>query len=98
MRAFPTSELVNGLRFRLRAEETLDVNMTFGIRLPDVDEGCGLEIRRGIAQFHESLPENADVVLEINRSVLEDIILGQMDSQRNGRCGSSCSSCSHGDR
>ena len=81
VRAFPTSELVNGLRFRLRAEETLDVNMTFGMRLPDVDEGFGLEIRRGIAQFYESLPENADVVLEINRSVLEDIILGQVVSQ-----------------
>ena len=81
IRAFPTSELVNGLRFRLMAEETLDVNMTLGIRLPDVDEGFGLEIRRGIAQFYESLPENADVVLEINRSVLEDIILGQLDSQ-----------------
>ena len=42
--------------------------MTFGIRLPDVDEGFGLEIRRGVARFHESMPENADVVLEMNWS------------------------------
>jgi len=83
LRAFPTSELLNGLRFRLKAEKTLDVRMTFGIRLPDVNEGFGLEIRRGIAQFHDSLPENADVVLEMNRSVLEKILLGQgeMDNQ-----------------
>jgi hypothetical protein len=71
------------MRFRLKAEETLDVHMTFGIRLPDVKEGFGLEIRRGVAQFHGSLPENADVVLEMNRSVLENILLGQgaMDNQ-----------------
>jgi len=83
LRAFPTSELLNGMRFRLKAEKTLDVRMTFGIRLPDVNEGFGLEIRRGIAQFHDSLPENADVVLEMNRSVLEKILLGQgeMDNQ-----------------
>jgi len=81
LRAFPTSELLNGMRFRLKAEKTLDVHMTFGIRLPDVNEGFGLEIRRGIAQFHDSLPDNADVVLEMNRSVLEDILLGQMDNQ-----------------
>jgi alkyl sulfatase BDS1-like metallo-beta-lactamase superfamily hydrolase len=81
LRAFPTSELLNGMRFRLKAEKTLDVHMTFGFRLPDVNEGFGLEIRRGIAQFHDSLPENADVVLEMNRSVLEDILLGQMDNQ-----------------
>jgi len=61
----------------------LDVHITFGIRLPDVNEGFGLEIRRGVAQFHDSLPENADVVLEMNRSVLEGILLGQgeMDNQ-----------------
>ena len=80
LRAFPTSELVNGLRFRLAAEKTLDVQMTFGIRLPDIDEHYGLEIRRGVAQFHESLPESADVVLELNRSTLEKILLGQVES------------------
>jgi alkyl sulfatase BDS1-like metallo-beta-lactamase superfamily hydrolase len=82
LRAFPTSELINGIRFRLKAEDTLDVHMTFGIRLPDVNESFGLEIRRGIAQFHDALPENADVVLEMNRSVLEAILVGEeMDYQ-----------------
>jgi len=83
LRTFPTSELLNGLRFRLKAENTLDVHMTFGIQLPDVDESFGLEIRRGVAQFHESIPENADIVLEMNRSVLEKLLLGEgeMDNQ-----------------
>ncbi len=79
LRAFPTSELINGLRFRLAAEKTLDVHMTMGFRLPDVDEGYGLEIRRGVAQFHETLPEDVDVLLEMNRSTLESLLLGEVD-------------------
>ena len=62
------------------AEKTLDVHMAFGVRLPDRNEAFGLEIRRGVAQFHESLPEYADLVLEINRSTLEDILLGEVES------------------
>ncbi len=77
--AFPTSELINGLRFRLAAEKTLDVNMTLGIRLPDIDEAYGLQIRRGVVQFHETLPDNVDVLLELDRSVLDNILLGQVE-------------------
>jgi len=77
LKAFPAAELINGLRFRLQAENTLDVNMTFGFRLPDVDEEFGLEIRNGVAQFYEYTPEFADVVLEMDRTVLENILLGE---------------------
>jgi len=80
LRAFPTAELVNGMRFRLQAENTLDVNMTMGFRIPDLDEGLGLEIRRGVAQFYNSLPENADVVLEIDRSTLNNLLLRDLDA------------------
>ncbi len=79
LRAFPTSELINGLRFRLAAEKTLDVHLTMGFRLPDINEGFGLEIRRGVAQFHETLPDDVDVLLEMDRSTLENILLGQVE-------------------
>jgi alkyl sulfatase BDS1-like metallo-beta-lactamase superfamily hydrolase len=84
LRAFPTSELINGLRFRLMAEETLDVQMTFGFNQPDINEGLGLEIRRGVAEFHESLPDHADVILEMDRSVLESILLGEVEMFHQG--------------
>ncbi len=79
LRAFPTAELINGLRFRLAAEKTLNVNMTFGIRLPDVKEEYGLEIRRGVVQFHETLPNNVNVLLEISRTALINILLGKVE-------------------
>jgi len=84
LRAFPTSELINGLRFRLKAEDALDVHMTFGFNQPDVNEGFGLEIRRGVAEFHESLPDHADVILEMDRSVLESILLGEAEMYHQG--------------
>ena len=79
VRAFPTSDLINGLRFRLAAENTFDVNMTMGFRFPDVDEAFGLEIRRGIVQFYETVPDAVDVVLEMDRSALMGVILGELD-------------------
>lgn len=84
LRAFPTSELINGFRFRLKAEETLDVHMTFGFIHPDINEEFGLEIRRGVAQFHESLPDHADVILQMDRSVLESILLGEVVMYHQG--------------
>jgi alkyl sulfatase BDS1-like metallo-beta-lactamase superfamily hydrolase len=79
LRAFPTSELINGFRYRLKSEDTLDVYMTMGFRFPDVDEEFGLEIRRGIVQFYETLPDAADVVLEMDRATLMGLLLGELD-------------------
>ena len=61
------------------AERTLDVRLTFGVQLPDVKEAYAIEIRRGVAQFHEGLPAKVDILLEIDRSTLEGILLGEID-------------------
>ena len=79
LRAFPTSQLINGFRYRLKAEETLDVHMTMGFRFPDVDEEFGLEIRRGIVQFYERMPGAPDVILEMDRATLMGLLLGELD-------------------
>jgi len=79
LRAFPTSELINGFRYRLKAEDTLDVSMTMGFRFPDVDEEFGLEIRRGVVQFYDRMPDVADIVLEMDRATLMGMLLGELD-------------------
>jgi hypothetical protein len=53
--------------------------MTMGFRFPDVDEAFGLEIRRGVAQFYEQMPEAADVVLEMDREVLNGLLTGELE-------------------
>ena len=79
VRAFPTSKLVESFRYRLEAENTLDVHMTMGFSFPDVNEAFGLEIRRGVAQFYEHMPDAADVVLEMNRATLISLLTGELD-------------------
>src|SRR5271169_6235617 len=59
--ALPARAFVEGFSGRLKAEDTLDVAMTVGFRFPDVGEAYGIEIRRGVAQFVERLPEKTDL-------------------------------------
>jgi alkyl sulfatase BDS1-like metallo-beta-lactamase superfamily hydrolase len=79
VRAFPTVKLIDSFRYRLMAENTLDVHMTMGFRFPDTDEAFGLEIRRGIVQVHERMPNSVDVVIEIDRTTLNSLLTSDLD-------------------
>ncbi len=63
---------------RIDWEKSIDVNMTLGIQLPDVNEGYGLEIRRGVVQFHEQLPADTDVTLIADRKYLNRMLVGDI--------------------
>jgi alkyl sulfatase BDS1-like metallo-beta-lactamase superfamily hydrolase len=76
--ALPARSFVEGLPARLKAEDTLNVRMTVGFHFPDVGEGYGIEIRRGVAQFDEHLPETTDLTLTLDKAVLDRIRLGQL--------------------
>jgi hypothetical protein len=53
--------------------------MTLGIKLPDVNEGLGLEIRRGVVQFHETLPADSNVTLVTDRAYLNRMLVGDIN-------------------
>ena len=74
---WPADFLVEGLTTRLKAEETLDMHMTAGFNFTDVNEQYGLEIRRGIAQMHRSIPEDAAFTLSLSRATLIAIAQGR---------------------
>jgi len=76
--ALPAKAFVQSLPARLKAEETLDVTMTVGFRFPDVNEAYGIQIRRGVAQVDEQLPERSDLTLTLDKLTLERIQLGQL--------------------
>lgn len=76
--AFPARSWVEGFTTRLKAEETLDVRMTVGFIFPDVNESHALEIRRGVAQFHERLLEKTDLTIRLDKRALNRILLGEM--------------------
>jgi alkyl sulfatase BDS1-like metallo-beta-lactamase superfamily hydrolase len=68
--ALPARAFVASFPPRLKAESTHDVRMTLGFRFPDVGEAYGIEIRRGVAQVDERLPEKPDLVLTLDKTAL----------------------------
>ncbi len=76
--ALPGRAFVEGFAVRLKAEETLDVVMTVGFRFPDTGEACGIDIRRGVAQFLDQPPPKADFTLTLDKVVLDRIRLGEL--------------------
>src|SRR6266404_7569889 len=77
LKQLPVSKLLEGMTVRLDPLKTADVHLTVGFRFTDTGRGYALEVRRGIAQLHESLPADVDVTLNLTVSDLHRIILRQ---------------------
>ena len=80
--ALPAKINIEGLTVRLKAEETFDVEMILGFEFSGTDEQFALEIRRGVAQFHETLPEGDYSVLEIQKGYLSKNPLNPKNIQK----------------
>ena len=78
IQAFTTDKLLEMFTTQIDPEKSIDVNMTMGIHLPDVDESYGLEIRRGVVQFHPARPPIADFTLVADRAYLNQILIGEV--------------------
>jgi alkyl sulfatase BDS1-like metallo-beta-lactamase superfamily hydrolase len=76
--ALPARAFVEGFSTRLKAEDALDVSMTVGFRFSDIGEDFCLKLRRGVAQFEETLPEKTDLTLTLNKAALDRILLSQL--------------------
>ena len=70
---------IKGWTSRLKAEETLSVNMSLGFVFTDLDKQFSLTIRRGVCQFDKYLPAAPDLLLSLNKEVFDRIQLGETD-------------------
>ncbi|MDP6344046.1 MAG: alkyl sulfatase dimerization domain-containing protein, partial [Alphaproteobacteria bacterium] len=61
--ALPTARIVETASVRLRAEDCFDARYCLAIEVSDTYESMGLEVRRGVAQFHPRRPDRADGTL-----------------------------------
>ena len=57
-------------------EKSADKEMLVGFRFPDVEEGYGIHIRNGVAEFIEGLPEGRDLTITVDSNVWREIVLG----------------------
>ena len=69
-RNYPTGALLELMTVRLIAEDAFDTHLTLGFTASDTGENCGLEIRRGVCQFHPALPASRDATLTFAREFL----------------------------
>jgi alkyl sulfatase BDS1-like metallo-beta-lactamase superfamily hydrolase len=76
--ALPARTFVEALPTRLKAEETLDIDISVGFRFPDSQETYGIELHRGVARFVESLPNKVDLMLTLDKATLDRIRLGRL--------------------
>ncbi len=76
-RNYPTGALLELMTVRLRAEDCADTRLTMGFVSTDTDESCGLEIRRGVCQYHHRLPAACDAVVRFPRAFLSAWAVGE---------------------
>jgi alkyl sulfatase BDS1-like metallo-beta-lactamase superfamily hydrolase len=72
----PIGRFVAAMPANLIYERSADKEMLVGFRFPDVDEGYGIHIRRGVAEFQEGFPENPDLTITADSTVWRELVLG----------------------
>jgi alkyl sulfatase BDS1-like metallo-beta-lactamase superfamily hydrolase len=77
LKQLPIGKLLEGMTVRLDPVRTADVHFTVGFRFTDANSVFALEVRRGVAQLHESLPSQVDVTLSLTADILHRIVLRQ---------------------
>ena len=75
----PVAVSIRGWTSRLKAEEILSVSMSLGFIFTDLKQQYSLTIRRGVCQFDQSLPVDADLLISLDKKVFDQIQMGFTD-------------------
>jgi alkyl sulfatase BDS1-like metallo-beta-lactamase superfamily hydrolase len=78
----PPEAVIAALSARLDPKKAADTHLTVAFKFTDLDKACALEIRRGVAEFHEQLPAKCDVVLKGSREALMSALVGAVPFPR----------------
>jgi alkyl sulfatase BDS1-like metallo-beta-lactamase superfamily hydrolase len=72
----PISRFVAAMPANLIYERSADKDILVGFRFPDVNEGYGIHVRRGVAEFQGSFPKNPDLTITADSHVWRELVLG----------------------
>jgi alkyl sulfatase BDS1-like metallo-beta-lactamase superfamily hydrolase len=87
LQALPAGIIIEGLTLKLMAEKTVDVHMTMGFEITDAGEAFGIEIRRGVAEFHDCLPYPTEVTLVMKKCFLDSHLLNEKTVEKGVESG-----------
>ncbi|MCD1295074.1 MBL fold metallo-hydrolase [Methanocella sp. CWC-04] len=88
IKSLPARGMLEGLTMKLKAEETMNVHKILGISLADTGDRYGLEIRRGVCQFHSELPAKTSATIIATKDTLIRILLGEATLEESAKNGS----------
>ena len=77
LRALPVGKFFEAMTVRLDPVKSADANLTVVFRITDTNETYAVEVRRGVAQIHESMPPKASVTLSFTTALMQRIIARQ---------------------
>jgi alkyl sulfatase BDS1-like metallo-beta-lactamase superfamily hydrolase len=77
VRQLPISKFFEAMTVRLDPVKSADAHLTIAFRLTDKGEAYALEIRRGVAQLHETLPAKTDLALNLTTQQIGRLIARQ---------------------
>ena len=73
----PVDAALDAWTSRLKAEETLSVNMSLGFEFLDLNKTYGLTIRRGVCQFDVNPEGNMDITLSLTKPAFNEVLSGK---------------------
>lgn len=77
IKALPANAIIESMRVRLDPKKAATATTTIGFKFTDVGQAHALEVRRGVAVFHETMPGRTDATLVATKDLLDRILLGK---------------------
>jgi alkyl sulfatase BDS1-like metallo-beta-lactamase superfamily hydrolase len=77
LQALPVVKFFESMTVRLDPVKSADANVTMAFRFTDTGNVYAVEVRRGIAQVHESLPKKVDATLVLTTPQLHRVMARQ---------------------
>jgi alkyl sulfatase BDS1-like metallo-beta-lactamase superfamily hydrolase len=77
LKALPVVKFFEAMTVRLDPVKSAEANLTMAFRFTDTNQAYAVEVRRGIAQVHESLPKKVDATLVLTTPQLHRVMARQ---------------------
>ena len=77
LKNFPARIFLQNWITRVDPDKANDVQLTLGFSFPDIGEEWALEVRRGVVQLHQGIPEGTTLKLTLDKTYLDTVMSGE---------------------
>jgi len=77
LKTFPARIFLQNWVTRVDPDKANDVQLTLGFSFPDIGEQWALEVRRGVVQLHQGIPEGTTLKLTLDKTYLDTVMSGE---------------------